>query len=99
MLSDSEGPLLRVAPNSTNGGGRREVGGVGVEYTRTAHESHLIPTGRIRRPWRKGNSRPQALHVKLLGDREAAWRGRLELFFFSFAPMVLAGTRTTATYS
>lgn len=36
------------------------------------YESHLTPTGRNNRPWRKGNSRLQALG-ELLGDREAQY--------------------------
>ncbi len=36
------------------------------------HESHLTPTARNHGPWRKGNSRPQALG-ELLGDREALY--------------------------
>lgn len=63
MLFDSRAAPARYTPTAPVG----EEGGSQIHIT---HESHLTPTGRNHGPWRKGNSRPQALG-ELLGDREA----------------------------
>ncbi len=70
------GPLLHVTPQQHQ---RRRAGGRAKEkeeeegsQIHITHESHLTPTGRNHGPWRKGNSRPQALG-ELLGDREALY--------------------------
>lgn len=87
-----QGRSCMLHPNSTSGEGREGEGRRDRETEREregeeeessqihiTHESHLTPTGRNHGPWRKGNSRPQALG-ELLGDREALYGRRAGVF-------------------